>query len=257
MTAAWRWAGACAIGTSHVKDNIGCQDRAGCLMIDTSSGPVIVAVVSDGAGSAQKATHGASIVCSEFHRRAGSYLRTGGALRDIDDEHVACWIDSIRDRISAAAHVSLLRPRDYAATLVALIANNERCVVVHVGDGAAVVRDRESQEWHVPSWPFHGEYASTTCFVVDDPRAEFKIIQFEQAIDRFAIFSDGIENLVLDQKARVVPPTFFERLLQPVVSWEGTGRSRKLSNHLRDYLASKKVCEATDDDKTLILGALP
>jgi hypothetical protein len=27
--------------------------------------------------------------------------------------------------------------------------------------------------------------------------------------------------------------------------------------HLRDYLGSEKVCAATDDDKSLILGARP
>jgi hypothetical protein len=73
--------------------------------------------------------------------------------------------------------------------------------------------------------------------------------------DRFAVFSDGIENLVLDHRERSAPAPFFERLLQPVATWEGTGRSRKLSRHLRDYLDSAKVCAATDDDKSLILGA--
>jgi hypothetical protein len=255
VTSAWRWAGACAIGTSHLKANLECQDRAGCLTFEISSGPVIVAVVSDGAGSAREAAHGASIVCSEFHRRAGAYFRSGGALALIDTELAADWIDSIRDRISAAAHSATLWPRDYAATLVALMANNEHGVVVHVGDGAAVVRHRETQEWSVPSWPFHGEYASTTRFIVDDPQARFAIVHIDSAIDRFAVFSDGIESLVLDHRERIAPASFFERLLQPVATWEGTGRSRKLSKHLREYLGSAKVCEATDDDKTLILGA--
>jgi hypothetical protein len=255
MTSAWRWAGACAIGTSHVKANLECQDRAGCLTFETGSGPVIVAVVSDGAGSAQEAAHGASIVCSEFHRRVSAYIRSDGALAGIDAVLAADWIDSIRDRISVAAHSAALRPRDYAATLVALMANNEHGVVVHVGDGAAVVRRRETHEWSVPSWPFHGEYASTTHFIIDDPQARIAIVHVDSAIDRFALFSDGIENLVLDHRERTAPASFFERLLQPVATWEGTGRSRTLSKHLRDYLGSEKVCEATDDDKTLILGA--
>src|SRR6266436_375085 len=134
MSSAWRWAGACAIGTSHVKANLKCQDRAGCLTFETGSGPTIVAVVSDGAGSAQEAAHGASIACTEFHRRAGAYLRRGGALAAINAELAVDWIDSIRDRISAAAQLVTLRPRDYAATLVALIANGEQGVVVHIGD---------------------------------------------------------------------------------------------------------------------------
>jgi serine/threonine protein phosphatase PrpC len=225
------------------------------LTVETGSGPVIVAVVSDGAGSAQEAARGASIVCSEFHRRAGEYLRGGASLADVDGEDAADWIDSIRDRINFTAITANLKPRDYAATLVALLADEQRTVVLHVGDGAAVVRNRKTQEWSVPSWPFHGEYASTTRFVTDDPRAQIEIVQIDSSIDRFAVFSDGIENLVLDHRTRSAPAQLFERLLEPVATWEGTGRSRKLSKHLRDYLGSDKVCAGTDDDKSLILGA--
>jgi hypothetical protein len=212
-------------------------------------------VVSDGAGSAQEAGSGASIVCTEFHRRVNAYLRSGGSLPNIDTERVADWIDSIRDKIGIVANTAGLRPRDYAATLVALLADNDRGVVVHVGDGAATVRNRETQEWSVPSWPFHGEYASTTCFVIDDPQPRFEIVHIDSPIDRFAIFSDGIESLLLDQRRRTAPAAFFERLLQPVVSWEGQGRNRQLSKHLRSYLDGEKVCTETDDDKSLILGA--
>lgn len=243
------------MGTSHIKAGIECQDRAGCLTVGTRSGPVVVAVVSDGAGSARNASQGASTVCLGFHRQVGAYLRNGGELAKIDADDVSDWIDAIRDRISFAANVAELRPRDYAATLVALLANDEHAVVIHIGDGAAIVRARETQEWMVPSWPFHGEYASTTCFVTESPQARIEIVHITSSIDRFAVFSDGIEYLVLDHRERSVPAPFFERLLLPVVEWEGTGRSRKLSKHLRDYLDSETVCAATDDDKSLILGA--
>jgi Protein phosphatase 2C len=253
----WRWAGACAIGTAHIKSGFECQDRAACRTVDTSSGPVIVAVVSDGAGSSQKAAMGATIVCTEVHRRIAAYLRSGGRLPSIDTECVADWIDSIRDKIGLAANAAALSPRDYAATLIALLADNDRAVVVHVGDGAATVRNRETQEWSVPTWPFHGEYVSTTRFVIDDPQAKFEIAHIDSSIDRFAVFSDGIENLVLDQRKKSAPAPFFERLLQPVATWEGHGRSRKLSKQLRNYLDSETVCAGTDDDKSLILGARP
>jgi serine/threonine protein phosphatase PrpC len=255
MTLAWRWAGACSIGTSHTRSNLECQDRAACMTVRTGSGPVIVAVVSDGAGSAVEAAQGASIVCLEFHRRVAAYFQNGGVLADINVELTADWIDCIRERIYSAARAAQLKPRDYAATLIALLANNKQCAVIHIGDGAAVVRKRETQEWSVPSWPFHGEYASTTRFVTDDPLARFELVHLDSSIDRFAVFSDGIENLVLDHRKRSAPATLFERLFQPLAGWEGIGRSRSLSGHLRDYLGGEKVCEATDDDKSLILGA--
>ena len=255
MSARWRWAGACSIGTSHVEAGGVCQDRAACRTMETPSGPVLVAVVSDGAGSARKAEAGATIVCTDLHRRIAGYFRGGGTLANINAECAAEWLDSVRDRIGVAASAASLRPRDYAATLVCLIAGDERAVVVHVGDGAAVVRDGATGAWSVPSWPFHGEYVSTTRFVVDDPEPRFEIVHVEASIDRFALFTDGIENLVLDQRKKSASAPFFERLLQPVAAWEGEGRSRKLSRHLRAYLDGAQVCEGTDDDKSLILAA--
>jgi hypothetical protein len=154
---------------------------------------------------------------------------------EFDAECVAQWIDSIRDRIGVAASTAGLTPRDYAATLVALLADPNRA----------------------PSWPFHGEYASTTRFIIDDPQAQFEVVHIDFPIDRFAVFSDGIEYLVLDQRNKSLPAPFFERLLQPVNAWEGYGRSRPLSRHLRNYLTSETVCARTDDDKSLILGARP
>jgi serine/threonine protein phosphatase PrpC len=255
LSTKWRWAGACAIGTSHIKSGLTCQDRAACRDIETASGGVFVAVVSDGAGSAQKAAWGATIACTEFHRRAAAYLRSGGGLSDLDSDFIAEWLDAIRDKIGISAATAALRPRDYAATLVALLANNNQVLIVHIGDGAATVRDRQTQEWSVPSWPFHGEYASTTRFITDDPQPQFELVRVNSSIDRFAIFSDGVENLFLDQRQRCAPKAFFDRLLEPVALWQGQGRSRSLSKHLRNYLDGDKVCDATDDDKSLIIGA--
>src|SRR5271154_5162635 len=111
----WQWAGACAVGTSHIQTGLECQDRAGCRTIETASGPVIVGIVSDGAGSAEKAATGAAIVCLELHRRIAAYLRSGGRISTIDRESASDWIDSIRDRIGAVASFANLRPRAYAA----------------------------------------------------------------------------------------------------------------------------------------------
>jgi hypothetical protein len=218
---------------------------------------VIVAVISDGAGSARNGATGATIVCLEVHRQIAKYLGNEGLLHHVDRECVAEWIDAIRDKIAVVAHSASLHPRDYAATLIAILANDERACVLHVGDGAATVRDRGSGEWSVPSWPFQGEYAATTRFVIDDPEAHVEIVHIDHPIDRFAVFSDGLERLVLDHRSKAAPADLFERLLKPVAEWEGAGRSRMLSRYLRDYLRSEVVCAHTDDDKSLILGAAP
>jgi Protein phosphatase 2C len=107
----------------------------------------------------------------------------------------------------------------------------------------------------VPSWPYQGEYASTTRFIIDDPYPEFDFEVLDGKFDRIAVFSDGIERLVLDHREKTAPKDFFDRLSGPVASSNRKGRDRRLSQQLRSYLNGKTVCEATDDDKSLILAA--
>lgn len=246
----WRWAGACATGTSHSERDIECQDRAACI----AQGEFVLAVVSDGAGSASHAALGAWISCTEFLLHAKKYLSSGASPIDIDDELVLGWLDDIRTRIDASAAAVSLRRRDFAATLVAVLVHPAGAVVAHVGDGAAVVRDRASGEWSVASWPSHGMYVSMTDFVTDDPQAQLKLVHVKRPIDRFAVFSDGVENFFLDFTNRVAPKPQFEDLFQSVVSATTTGRDRRLSAGLRRYLKSKPICDLTGDDKSLILG---
>jgi hypothetical protein len=164
------------------------------------------------------------------------------------------WIDEIRERINACCSRAGRRPRDYAATLAAVVIGPASAVIAHVGDGAAVLRSQETREWVVPSWPFHGEYASTTNFVIDQPQATVSLVHVEGIFDRLAVFSDGLEYQLLDYRERSAPKDLFERFVEPLGASQKAGRDRAFSKRLRTYLASEKVREATDDDISLILG---
>jgi hypothetical protein len=212
------------------------------------------AVISDGAGSASEGASGAAIVCRSFQRLITRHIRGCNALAAINDDTIADWVDEIRERINAASARFGRKPRDYAATLVSVVIGPESAVVAHVGDGAVVLRFRKTGEWVVPSWPFHGEYASTTRFIVDDPQATINLVHVGGIFDRFAVFSDGLEYLVLDYSQRIAPADLFERFVAPLMTCESAGRDRKFSKRLRVYLESAKVREATDDDTSLILG---
>jgi len=142
--------------------------------------------------------------------------------------------------------------REFAATLVAVIATESSSVLLHVGDGAIVLKSNDT--WTIGSWPETGEYASTTFFVTDEagPRLRFHVPS--QAIVAFSIFTDGIERLVLDYARKEAHAPFFERMIEPVGRAKGLGRDRSLSKALLNYLDSGPVNERTDDDKTLVLA---
>jgi hypothetical protein len=253
MTTAWRWAGAISTGTSHLKRRSLCQDFASCMSFATPSGPLMVAVVSDGAGSASHSRHGSRMVCHGFMRGLAHHVQDADG-EPPDEEAVFSMLDTIRDRIATAAKRAHRSKRAFASTLVAVIAAQDWTVIVHVGDGACAVSANGKSTWHVPSWPWHGEYASSTAFVTEDPVPRLRLTLLKHSIDRFAVFSDGLERLVLDHGTKRAFTPFFERMLLPLQQSTARGRDRHLSQALRQFLSGNNVTDRTDDDTSLIIG---
>lgn len=249
----WEWVSGSATGTSHLRINRGCDDAGACIFVAGKSESALVAVCSDGAGSAQQSAIGSRIIVRAFCRSVRSYLQGGGTLIGLSREVASDWLDDMRGRIGAISKSVDLTPRDFAATIVGCIVGDKATKVLHVGDGAAVYRTTDSEEWTVGSWPAHGEYASTTYFVTDDPEPAFQLNEIEGTVSEIAVFTDGIEHLVLNFSTRSAFPPFFNQMFSGFRS-DGIGKNRKLSRHLSSYLSSPSICDRTDDDKTLLLA---
>jgi hypothetical protein len=248
----WVWVGAQTSGTSHIRTGAECEDFAGCVEIKTELGPILVAVVCDGAGSVPFGKEGAIITATGIVRSAKSFFASKNHLNDLTRPVVHDWIDDLRDRISWVAKRRNAVLKDFASTLVAAVASPTDTVIIHVGDGAAVVRDHMKCQWEVPLWPTHGEYASTTSFITDDPEAAFRM-DYRSKVDAIALLSDGLERLALSFEIEKAFNPFFDSMIRPLKT-SITGRDRALSKELRRFLNSETVCARTDDDKTLILA---
>jgi hypothetical protein len=252
-TLQWCWVGACSTGSSHLKAGTVCQDSAACLEIKFADEQVLLVTVSDGAGSAQLSAVGSHLVVEGFTRCVMKHLRSEQGVIKISEEIVRGWLDNIRDQIFHSADRHGTEPRQLAATLVAAIVFNDYAVICHIGDGACVLRRRENISWEVPSWPAHGEYASSTYFVTDDPQPNLQYYLIEGEVSEVAVFSDGIERLVLDFSKKCAFEGFFEPMFRPLAKLR-PGRDRSLSASLRKYLDSPRVLERTDDDKSLVMA---
>jgi hypothetical protein len=104
-------------------------------------------------------------------------------------------------------------------------------------------------------WPQHGEYANSTNFVTS-PVAE-SALQFEIAprqIAEIAIFSDGLENLLLHHASKTVHEPFFRKILSPLRSTSKKWDEGAASADLSQFLMSPMICNRTDDDKSLVLA---
>ncbi|CAI2931868.1 MULTISPECIES: PP2C family serine/threonine-protein phosphatase [Aminobacter] len=253
--AGWRLAQASAIGTSHAGTGAPCQDTCTYSVYDASEGPILVAVVCDGAGSAVHSAVGSWLSAQILLEQAFVHFDGGGRVDEIDRAKAANWVVEIAERIEA--HSSSLNHalRDYACTLVAAIVGPESAAFVQIGDGAIVVSHGQDDGWSYVFWPQHGEFANTTNFIVSKNAVD--VLDFEiapRAINEIAIFSDGIENLVLHQASRSVHGDFFDAMFPPVRRSTVSGEDVALSEGLKAYLLSPVICERTDDDKSLLMA---
>lgn len=243
---AWRWASASVIGTSHIQYGDRLQDA---FTVTESGNGGIFAIVSDGAGSAKFGAYGAWLTCRFLSVRFREWIHAHHELPA--DGELVNWMDELRDRISAIATRRESTPRQFAATLAAIMIAPGEAVTLHIGDSAVV--GRRGSEWDVLCWPENGEYASSTYFVTDDPEPRLNIVRHPREHDAFALFSDGVGDLALSHLEHAAHPRFFDPMFRPVDAASGVGRLGELSVKLATYLAGPSVCERTDDDKTLIL----
>ena len=249
----WTWVGTRSTGTSHLRSGKGCDDFGACVELSSAGDRVLIAVASDGAGSARHSSIGSWVTVRAFVGNAARFLKNGHPLTELSPEVIRGWLDDVRDRISMLARKHNAVPRDFAATLVGSLIATNYALFVHVGDGASVFKARGSSEWIVASWPAQGEYAATTFFVTDDPEPHCRFVVVDEPVDEIAVFTDGIERLVLDFSRQSAFAPFFEKMFFPLKT-SVAGRNRKLSRDLRRFLDSPSVCDKTDDDKTLILA---
>jgi hypothetical protein len=250
----WRTAAASAIGTSHAKLDMPCQDAHFVRVFADSDGlDVLVVVVSDGAGSASRAEIGSWLTCSTIAEAAEVYLADGGKVGDIGLDIAHSWVGMVQEAIAIRAKDDGCVPRDYACTMLVAIVGRDAAAIMQIGDGAVVVF--EDGGWCWVHWPQHGEFANTTYFVTEEGAEEQLAFDLcRRRIDEIALFSDGIERLVLHEATKTVFAPFFDRMFPAVRALEQEGLDTKLSKSLEDYLKSKAICDKTDDDKTLVLA---
>lgn len=243
---AWRWASASVIGTSHILTGDRLQDAHVVSELDNGC---IFAVVSDGAGTAKFGAFGAWLICRFLLVRFREWLHRSPKLPA--NGELSEWISDLRERISVIAKRRGTVPRQFAATLAAIVVSPDETVTLQIGDSAIV--GRKGKEWEVLCWPEVGEYASSTFFVTDAPEPRLNIIRHHHEHNAFALFSDGLGDLALSNLEQVAYKPFFDPMMRPIESASGQGRLAELSAKLTTYLAGPLVCGRTDDDKTLIL----
>lgn len=247
--ASYRWHAVAASvrGVSHQRAGTERQD-AWRLRV---RGDRFVAVVCDGAGSAPLGRSGAETAARTARKATATALRDAGSVAALADEAARGIAAAARAAVEHRAGLEQRPLRDYATTFICLAVDPTGAICLHIGDGAAVVLD--AGEWRVLSAPEHGAYVNETIFLTDAAMPTARLARLTQPPEAVALFSDGIEPLVLHAASGAAHTPFFARMTAPLA----TARppvDRGLSSRLRGYLASPELAARTDDDITLIMA---
>ena len=193
-----------------------------------------------------------------FFQEFGEAAKRSG-LDEIAKEFVQDWLSRLRAEIKDRADAEDLSAREFACTVLAVIIGEDRAAFFQIGDGAMVVSNRsEPDDYGWIFWPQHGEFANETNFITQDNALD--VLEFEaedRCVDEIALFTDGIERLVLDLTEKTAHPPFFRTLFRWLVKTEPTPVETEIQTSpvLDQYLGSKQINDRTDDDKTLILAS--
>jgi len=253
----WRVAAASTAGISHRRRQMRCQDAHAVTTLGRWPDEALVAAVSDGAGSASQGALGAKLAVWSFIEIVRMAHAGGTALGRLDRAGAERWIRLLQRVLRAVAEGRGVGLEDFACTLLGAIVLRDRLLLLQVGDGAMVVSDGSGSGWRWVFWPQHGEYAESTWFVTDEGAAgRMLFANVDEPVEELAIFSDGLERLVLRDVDRRAHDPFFEAVFRPLrIASAQSGLDARLSASLGRLLASPTIVSRTDDDTTLVLAS--
>ena len=245
----WRYAAGRTTGSSHEKTGKPCQDRFACVSFADED--ALVAVVADGAGTAEHSHIGAELAVTTLSDMGQLGVRAGRKdYRDILREGATL----ARQRLIESAADRKLTPRDLACTLLAVIITPFGGAALQIGDGVIVFGNAAS-EWRWAIWPQNGEYANATYFLSDEHAlTQAEVVDISDDVQDVALMTDGMEPLALHFASRTAHAPFFRTVFAPLHANPAQGEIPELSQAVTQLLGSAAVRARTDDDATLVLA---
>lgn len=243
----WRVAAASVCGTAHERAGLPCQDACGWRLLP---GGVLLAAVSDGAGSATLAEVGAQIAVQATLDALTQRTYSGAPSMVATEAWIRKSVMASREAVLAEAAARGFPERELACTLIALVATPRFVMAAQIGDGATVVQDASGQMIPLTA-PNEEGYINETYFLTDpDAVAHLHVHGHEDEITAIAALTDGLQRLALKLPEAHPHRPFFEPLFRFVAESDASVAEARLSALLR----SPRITQRADDDLTLLLA---
>lgn len=243
----WQVVAASTRGTGHIKQDLPCQDAFKFNIIENCA----IAAVADGLGSAGKSEQGSKMAVES----ALAVLET--ALDKKQPVNIDEWeeilLNSFKEARQSLEHLAKSKDsplRDFGTTLIVVAVTPEFLSVAHIGDGA-VVALLEKENLVTVSPPQQGEYANETFPLTMPDAMKFVRCQSKPVKTHcVALMTDGLQSLSMNLQTTTPHAPFFTPFFEAVIQNIDT---EEASKQLREFLDSERICERTDDDKTLVI----
>jgi len=242
--------GASVIGPLHVQLAMPCQDSFAFKTIDKD---FAVAAIADGLGSASKADIGAKVAVNVAVKSVERAITATPESVDITTLAKDA-VTAARRALEKRAKTEKCSLRDLACTLLVAIILNDVVTAVHIGDGALVVDTDNGL--HLITGPGESEYINeVTPLTSKDWEKSLKSTSTVSGVRGIALFTDGCQRAGLKKADNSYTP--FEGFFRPLFSYAAQiDDVVQAKQDIYDLLASDKLSEHSEDDKTLVLGIL-
>lgn len=233
-------------GALHESRALPCQDYS-CFRHEKNK---LIAVVSDGAGSAPYSKIGARIVCDTL-----CDLLLKSNLNNIKDD--------VKKAISIARQKLLFHRYNhsktsnelikFSATLVGVFCYKNHGIFFHIGDGAGIAFKEGNYNDFVISEPENGAFSCETYFyTMEDWQDCLRFTSFEN-VDRILLMTDGVTGFAFSDDFYKIRRNF----LIPIIEYlEKEKRKTYAVAALRNTLNNKKAQHLNADDKTILWAEL-
>ena len=231
--------GASVAGLFHTSQKQPCQDYF-CYKI----GRNLVAVVSDGAGSAKYGKIGACFLCDTL-----CDILQNAPFSSIEEEVIKA-VKAVRQRLELHR---FNKSKDdnglslFAATLVGVVYHKNNGVFFHIGDGAAL--SLHSDDDFCASRPENGTFSCETFFFTQQAwRENLRFTSFSKA-KHILLMSDGLTSFAFSPDFKDIEHKFIGPINAFLSQEPSLSKARKA---LQNTLNTPKAQKLNPDDKTLV-----